>query len=84
MKGFSIIPIGKKKLHLKRVKETYDFSLPESTMYNLVIGETYIWHLGKMVIENLTNGVTAEIIFPEKGWSSKNDYKVYGNIKDNK
>ena len=41
-----------------------------------------MWHKGILNAKNVTNGITAEITFPEKGWSSKDDYKVYGHILD--
>ena len=51
-------------------------------MHNLVIGNLYLWHTGDMNIYNLNTGEQSLITFPEKGWSSKDDYKVYGHILD--
>lgn len=53
-------------------------------MYNLVIGETFVWYEGKMKCTNLTTGHKAEISFKEKGFFSDKDYNINGNAFDNK
>lgn len=75
-------PIGGKSLYLKNFDESYDFIYPNSSIHNFILGKPYIWHNGKMKAINLTNGVTAEIKFHEKGWTSKNDYKISGFVRD--
>ena len=61
---------------MKKTKETYDFEYPNTAIHNLVFGKKYLWNKGELTAKNLTNGITAKINFPEKGWSSKDDYKV--------
>ena len=51
-------------------------------MHNIVIGKPYIWHNGKITVACSDSGVTAEIKFHEKGWTSNNDYKVSGCVKN--
>ena len=45
-------------------------------MHNLIFGETYLWHTGDLNIYNLNTGEKSHVRFLEKGWSSKDDYKV--------
>ena len=82
LKGFALKPIGQKKLYIKKYDEFYDFDYPDSSIHNFIIGKPYIWHNGKMSAKNTKNGITAEIKFHEKGWTSKNDYKVSGFVRD--
>ena len=35
--------------------------MPESSIYNIIVGETYIWHVGKLVVENLNTNVKSEV-----------------------
>ena len=67
---------------MKSFNETYDFENPDSSLHNIVIGKPYLWHNGKLSTTCRSSGITAEVKFLEKGWTSKNDYKITGNVKD--
>ena len=30
--------------------------MPESAVYNLIFGDTYIWHVGSLIVNNLNSG----------------------------
>lgn len=82
LKGFSIKPIGKKIVFLKKTKETYELQLPPYSIHNIVIGSTYVWYNGKITANNITNKMRAELEFTPQGWSYKKDYSVKGGVYD--
>lgn len=48
------------------------------------MGTTYVWQVGEMTCKNLRTGDIATLDFLDKGWTSTDDFKCNGVIKDSK
>lgn len=78
--SFEFIAIGEFNVHLKKWNEDYSFERPATSLHNYILGTMYFWIKGSLKCTNLTTQDKIEIIFRPKGWSSKHDYEVTGNV----
>lgn len=65
---------------LKSTQEHFTVERPNSACCNIIFGEMYIDHYGKMTIKNQQTGDYAEIDFKKRGWSAKSAHEVEGYI----
>ena len=80
--GMEIQPLGSYHVRFTETGDHITLLKPRSVVKNLIIGTTYVWQYGDMMVKNLKNGDTAVINFKEKGWTSSDDFKCDGVIKD--
>ena len=64
MNGLGIRSTGKSTIYLKKYKEKYLIKFPDNEVKNIIKGNLYIYHVGKLTCENLQNGLTVDIDFP--------------------
>ena len=57
---------------------------PKAAMYNLIMGDRYFHHFGRLSAENTTTKDTAEIILKEKPFFGKPDTSCEGSIKNSR
>lgn len=82
MSGFVVTPKGPFTLKLRRTNETFSFTKPQTSVHNLIMGTTYIWHYGDSTLVNQTTGDRLLLNFKPKGWTSARDYEVDGRVTD--
>jgi hypothetical protein len=80
--GMEIQPTGSYHIRFLETGDHLTLMKPRSVVKNLIIGTTYVWQYGDMIIKNQKNGDSATINFKEKGWTSSDDFKCDGVIKD--
>jgi len=59
-------------VRLKTTNEHFSIDRPISTVNNLIFGDMYIDHYGRMTIKNHSINDVCEIDFKKKGWGGKN------------
>ena len=42
----------------------------------------YVWNYGNFITKNLSNGDEVNIVLKNKGWVSKKDFTIKGEVKD--
>ncbi|KAK7463810.1 Oxysterol-binding protein 3 [Stygiomarasmius scandens] len=78
-KSLEIIPLG--TTHLKIGNDHYQWKKPSSFMRNLMVGTKYLEHVGKMIIENVTDNSRCVLEFKQNGyWGASN--VVSGTVYD--
>lgn len=82
--SFKLVPTGECTIKLKSTNETFTLTRPISRLYNYIIGKMYIWYEGPMECVNQDTQDKLLMIFKKKGWTSKGDYLVEGEITDAK
>jgi hypothetical protein len=82
--SFKLIPVGELIVKLKSTGETFTITRPLCRLYNFIVGKMYAWFEGSMECTNKTTGDRMTVIFKKKGWTSKSDYEVDGQITDAK
>ncbi len=55
--------IGQKFITLKKTNERFEVKFPDTSINNIIIGDTYIWFVKKLQVIDLDNGDYAEIEF---------------------
>ena len=70
--------MGLINVRLKRTDEHITIERPNSSVNNLIFGDMYIEHHGKMLVKNYGNGDYCEIEFQKRGWSGKNAFVIDG------
>lgn len=78
--SFKMVPTGETIVKLKSTGETFSLTKPKSRLYNYIIGKIYVWYEGPMECVNLDTKDKLEVVFRKKGWTSKSDYMVEGEI----
>jgi hypothetical protein len=73
--------LGNFDIFLKLPAENYLVKRPKMTLHNYILGDMYIWVKGDLVITNQNTGERALVTFRSKGWSSKHDYEIGGEVK---
>lgn len=61
--------------------ECYSWTIPVSTIHNLLIGKMYVEVRGKSQIINHSTGETCDMEWKERGWGGKNPHQVVGIVK---
>lgn len=82
LSGFELIPTGPFNVKLKRTNEHFTFERPKYSVHNYIIGKLYFWINGEMTCTNHSTRDKITVRFKPKGWTSKNDYEVEGEITD--
>ena len=79
-KGMSldVTPEGLMHIRLKTTNEHFTVERPHTACNNIIIGEMYIDHYGKMTVKNQTTNDICEIDFKKRGWGGKNAHCVEG------
>ena len=80
--SFKMVPLGVCNIKLKSTGEQYTVSRPTCRLYNYIVGKMYGWFEGPMECINLTTKDRLMVTFKKKGWTSKSDYEVDGEITD--
>lgn len=62
--------------------ERYSWTIPTTTIHNILIGKMYVEIRGNTRITNHTSGETCDIEWKERGWSGKNAYMINGIVKN--
>lgn len=87
--SLEIIPIGLSHVVLNKFHEEYIISRPNSTAHNIIFGNIYIEHSGKLICEKISKNnelVPAQerlkltLEFKRGGWTRKNMAVVSGSI----
>lgn len=82
LSGFVVTPNGPTKVTLKNTKETFVLKRQKTSVHNLMIGKTYVWHYGDCFVTNEKTKEYALLNFKAKGWTSANDYECDGGVYD--
>jgi hypothetical protein len=82
LSGFELIPTGPFNVRLKRTNEHFTFERPRYSVHNYIIGKLYFWINGEMTCTNHSTNDKITVRFKPKGWTSKTDYEVEGEITD--
>jgi len=82
MTGMDISPQGGYNIVFKETGDHFVVHKCKSQVKNLIIGTTYVWQYGDMTCKNLKTGDEATLSFYEKGWTSSDDFKCDGVIKN--
>lgn len=80
--SFKLVPTGESTIILKSTGERFTLTRPVSRLYNYIIGKMYIWYEGPMQCINEETQDRMVLVFKKKGWTSKGDYLVDGEITD--
>ena len=64
MNGLAIRSTGKSTIFLKRTKERYLAKFPDNELKNIIKGNMYILHVGKLIVTEETSKVEVDIDFP--------------------
>ena len=81
-KSLEVVPIGYQHVRLKRTNEHFIIERPISSVNNIIFGEMYIDHYGKMTVKNLTTGEVCEVEFKKKGWGGRGAQEIEGYAVD--
>ena|ERR1700733_13537956 len=65
---------------LKATNEHITIERPNSSVNNLIFGDMYIEHQGKMTSKNYGTGDYCEVEFKKRGWSGKNAFEIEGVV----
>ena len=79
-KSLEVKPLGLINVTLKSTKEHFTIERPNSSVNNLIFGDMYVEHYGKMVVRNCATGDLCEVDFKKRGWSGKNAFEVEGFV----
>jgi len=82
LSGMDISPLGGYNMKFKETGDHFISHKCKSVAKNLVFGTTYVWQYGDMTIKNYATGDTATLNFKEKGWTTSDDFKCDGVMKD--
>lgn len=82
--SFKLIPTGELTIRLKATGEVFTQTRAYCRLYNYIVGKMYAWFEGPMECTNQTTGDRMHVMFKKKGWTSKSDYEVEGQITDAK
>lgn len=77
-KSLEVKPIGLQHVIIKSTEEHYVIERPTSSVNNLIFGDMYIEHTGKLIVRNLNTKSYCEVEFKKRGWSGKNANEVEG------
>lgn len=61
-------------IKLKTTNEHFSIERNNTSVNNLIFGEMYVEHFGKMEIKNHQTGEYCIIDFKKRGWGGKNAY----------
>ena len=79
-KSLEVKPMGLINVRLKSTNEHITIDRPNSSVNNLIFGDMYVEHYGKMVVKNFGTNDFCEIEFKKRGWSGKNAFEVDGYV----
>jgi hypothetical protein len=82
--GMEIQPLGGFYVEYKETGDRFVIQKCKTVAKNLIMGTTYVWQTGEMTCKNLRTGDIATLDFLDKGWTSTDDFKCHGVIKDSK
>lgn len=82
MNGFAIRSTGKSRVFLKKFNEKYLVKFPDNEFKNLIKGNMYILHVGKLIVTEERSEIEVNIDFPQLGWFKEPDYAANGFVFD--
>lgn len=71
--------MGLINVRLKTTSEHFTIDRPNSSVNNLIFGDMYVEHHGKMVVKNCANDDYVEVEFKKRGWSGKDAFVIEGH-----
>mmetsp|Transcript_64325 Transcript_64325/g.88989 ORF Transcript_64325/g.88989 Transcript_64325/m.88989 type:complete len:110 (-) Transcript_64325:123-452(-) len=77
-------PLGLMHIKLKDRDEHYTIDRPNSCVKNLIMGTTYVEHIGTQTVTNHKTGEMVICTYHSEGWGGKNKHLVEGVYKKNK
>jgi Oxysterol-binding protein len=78
--SIDVFPVGRTRIRLDAFGEVYALYPPQSRVHNILVGRTWVDHLGEMTIENMTTGMVCDLVFNECGWFGAGRYAVSGTL----
>ena len=81
--GFEFIILGNLEITLKKTNETFKVTKDAHfSLHNYIIGNPYLWINGEFELVNTKTNDKVNVMYKPKGWTSKNDFEVSGNLKN--
>ena len=74
--------VGFWHLHLTETDEHIIIKRPDNSANNLIMGTLYVDVHGTMEVTNITKNIKVVLNVTRQGWTTKNAYKVEGNVLD--
>lgn len=78
--SIDVFPVGRTRIRLAAFGEVYALYPPQSRVHNILVGRTWVDHLGEMTVENVTTGRVCDLVFNECGWFGAGRYAVSGTL----
>lgn len=80
--GMDFQTLGDFLITLKKTGELFTVKRPKITLHNFIFGDLFIWLKNDLVVTNQKTKEKAIVKFRPKGWSTKHDYELTGEIFD--